>query len=356
MIGMSHPKHVYMYKNMIKQLKINNNVLVLINDKEIVSELLDSFEIRYKIIGYNKNNISKKILQLFKLMFITLIYSIKFRADLFVGVALPHFTLASLLFRKPFIMLEDTESAKGLYRFVVPFTSAVITSENFNDDFKHKHIKVQANLECLYLHPVVFKPEKNVLEYLNLKQGEKFIFLRFVSWKAFHDKGQRGLSNSAKERAVLEFSKFGKVFISSEDTLDNKLKKYELNIPIHLIHSLEYYADLVFGESPTITTESAMLGTPSICISSWAGNNLANFQDLHEHNLSYSFKPEEEGKAIDLAIELLATHSKDEFRDKANKYMNKQINLSAFMIWLIENYPGSHKVMGENPSYQERFK
>jgi uncharacterized protein len=36
--------------------------------------------------------------------------------------------------------------------------------------------------------------------------------------------------------------------------------------------------------------------------------------------------------------------------------LKQTIDVTAFMVWLVENYPASFKTMKENPQYQERFK
>jgi len=38
------------------------------------------------------------------------------------------------------------------------------------------------------------------------------------------------------------------------------------------------------------------------------------------------------------------------------KMLKDKIDVTAFMVWLIKNYPKSAKIMRENPDYQERFK
>ena len=144
--------------------------------------------------------------------------------------------------------------------------------------------------------------------------------------------------------------------ILTELQLEDIFKKYELNIPVHLFHSLEYYADLVFGESPTITTESAMLGTPSICVSSWAHGSLGNFLELGKYEMSYSFHPNDESLAIEKGIHILKNNEKVVFQNRAYKFMQEHIDLSAFLYWFILNYPKSHQKIKELPNYQDKFK
>jgi len=42
--------------------------------------------------------------------------------------------------------------------------------------------------------------------------------------------------------------------------------------------------------------------------------------------------------------------------EKRNKFLETKIDATGFLIWFIENYPQSAKIMKENPDYQYRFK
>ena len=104
------------------------------------------------------------------------------------------------------------------------------------------------------------------LSELNLKKGEKFTICRFVSWEANHDYGHSGLSTKNKITAVKEFSKYGKVFITSENELPEELKQYQIKLPPEKIHHAISFASLLYGESSTMASEAAVLGTPAIFI------------------------------------------------------------------------------------------
>jgi len=36
--------------------------------------------------------------------------------------------------------------------------------------------------------------------------------------------------------------------------------------------------------------------------------------------------------------------------------LSEKIDVTAFLVWFVENWPESFKTMMENPGYQERFK
>ncbi len=41
---------------------------------------------------------------------------------------------------------------------------------------------------------------------------------------------------------------------------------------------------------------------------------------------------------------------------KRKRMLSDKIDVTAFMIWFIENYPESVKIMKDHPDYQSRFK
>ena len=46
---------------------------------------------------------------------------------------------------------------------------------------------------------------------------------------------------------------------------------------------------------------------------------------------------------------------KEEWQRRRQKMLSEKIDVTAFMVWFIENYPESVRVMKETPEYQYRF-
>ena len=65
------------------------------------------------------------------------------------------------------------------------------------------------------------------------------------------------------------------------------LEKYKLKINPIYIHTVLYYASLYVGDSQTMATEAALLGTPSIRFNSFVGaNDMSNFTMLeNDYNM-----------------------------------------------------------------------
>jgi predicted glycosyltransferase len=207
-------------------------------------------------------------------------------------------------------------------------------------------------MELCYLHPKYFNPDNNVLLQLKLKEKESFILLRFVSWTAGHDLGETGFSTETKLKLVKDLSEHVRVFISSETKLPRELEKYRLPVSPEKLHDVLFYSTLYIGEGATTASECAMLGTPAIYVNSLSAGTLEEQERL---GLLFSFRNPE--GVLEKALELLKIPGlKTEFRKRRDAMIAKRIDVTAFMVWFVENYPGSVKIMKENPGYQDRFK
>jgi predicted glycosyltransferase len=242
------------------------------------------------------------------------------------------------LLGKPCINFEDTDHATWEHRLYVPFTDVVITPRCFVKDFGKKQVKIDTYKELFYLHPAYFTPDSSVLADAGITPGERFSVVRFVAWDAQHDIGQKGLQN--REEVVHHLEKYGKVFITSEVTLPETLKKYQMTIPLEKLHDLLYFATLYFGEGSTTAAEAAMIGTPAVYVSSLA-SSLGYAGDLeHNYDLLYNFKEQE--PALAKAVGLLKNPNvKEEWKRKRDIFLKDKLNATEFLVWFVETYPGS---------------
>jgi predicted glycosyltransferase len=190
-----------------------------------------------------------------------------------------------------------------------------------------------------------------VLDGIGLCKEDPFIVLRFVSWAASHDIGQHGIGN--KMEFIRELERYGKVLISSEGKLERDLERYKVSISPEKIHDLMYHASLYIGEGATMATEAALLGTPSIYISSLA-RTMGNFNELEaDYGLLYSYQ--ETTEALLKAFELMRESGvKEKWQIKRKKLLDEKIDVTAFMVWIVENYPESCTSLTENPLQIDR--
>jgi len=147
------------------------------------------------------------------------------------------------------------------------------------------------------------------------------------------------------------------VFISSESELPVEFQKYKINIPPEKMHDALAYANLVWAESFTIPAEGAVLGTPSIITHNTKSYYLTEEEEKYDLCYCYSESLDDQQKSIQKGIELLHNDKlKEEWRIKADRLLEDKIDVTAFLLWFVEKYPESKKIMKENPEYQYRFR
>jgi uncharacterized protein len=357
LIDIGHPAHVHLFKNLVHEsLKKGNEVLFTIRDKEFERELLKSYRFNFISFGKHYKSLFGKLIGVFKFDLQLLVTSIRFKPDVFLSHGSPYASHIAFITGKPHISLEDTFNFEQI-KLYKPFASAILTADYPHPPVGKYEIRYSGYHELSYLHPNVFRPSETVLLTLNLKPREKFVILRFISWSASHDLGHKGISFDNKLRIVKEFSKLAKVFISSEKPLPTELEKYHIPIAPEQIHDAIAFSSLMFGESATMTSEAAVLGVPGIYLDN-TGRYYTKEQE-EKYGLVYNYTESEKDQisAIEKGIEIL---SGDEIRKnwqlKRVQLLADKIDVSAFLLWFVENFPQSLTTMKENPDYQKKFK
>jgi len=340
-VDINHPAHVHYFKNFVWEMeRKGHEVLITASEKEMSYKLLDLYGFHYVRLGRYGVSLVEKLVKI-PVLDLKMYKAVKsFKPDIFVGVSSIRNAHVSKLLGKPCIALDDTEHATWGRMLYLPFTNVVLTPSCFKKDLGKKQVRYNGYEELAYLHPKYFKPDSSVLDKLGLSKNERFIVLRFISWDAIHDLGQNGINN--RVNLVRKLEKYGRVLITSEGTLEKGLEKYRITLSPEKFHDLLGYATLYLGEGATIATESAILGTPSIYVSSLAGT-MGNFYELEQkYDLMYSFANSDD--ALKKATELLQTpNAKKDWKIKRNRMLKDKIDVTEFMVWFIENYPQSFK-------------
>ena len=350
-IDLGHPAHVHYFKNFIQAMqKKGHDFLITARNRGEIFDLLRSYNLNYFDRGTGSDTQFGKILYLPKADYLLYRLSKKFKPDLFLSFGSIYAAHASKLYRKPHIAFDDTEHSKLEHILYVPFTDLILTPSCFRKDFGQKHVRFNGYMELCYLHPTYFTPDPAILSLLGVRNGEKYIIMRFVSWGASHDTRHTGLSLEMKRKAVKILSNYAKVFISAEGQLPEDLKQYQIRISPEWMHDALYYASLFFGESGTMTTEAALLGTPAVCVSTLS-KLIGNHLELRDkYGLLFFYDSGNEG--IEMALRLFKKDLKSEWKIRRERMLKDKINVTAFIVSFIENYPKSLRIMKEIPDYQ----
>ena len=249
LIDVGHPAHVHLFRNFaIEMQSKKHKILFTCRDKEFEIYLLEHYRLPYKSFGRKYLSLPGKMLGLIEFDIKEFITGLRFRPDIFLSHGSIYAAHASALLGRPHISLEDTFNFEQI-RLYKPFTNAILTSDYDHPFNSKKLIKYSGYHELAYLHPKRFQPDVTVLKELGVQKDEKYTIVRFVSWKASHDIGHKGIIPENKLKAINSFKKNGKVYISSESELPDLLKPYQLKIPPHRIHDQlllhHYYSEKV---------------------------------------------------------------------------------------------------------------
>lgn len=269
----------------------------------------------------------------------------------------------SVLLKIPSIVFIDSEysinrvSYQIQFKLFQPFAKVILTPASYRQNLGDTHIRVNSYKELAYLHPNYFRPAGDIGSLLGIDKDDEYVLLRFNAFDAVHDLGIGGFRYQDKIKLVHELEKYAKVFISSEAGVPDSIKDRVLKIPKSRIHDVISHAKILVTDTQTMTTEAAILGTPAIRCNSFVGpNDMGNFIELEQkYGLIYNFSDPD--IAIQKAIELVQTPNlKQEWQKKRERLLKEKIDITAFMVWFVENYPESFRMMKERPEIQERFK
>jgi predicted glycosyltransferase len=340
LVDIGHPAHVHYFRNFYKEmLKKGHEILFTARKKEVSQDLLKAYNIPFVDRGTGSDKAIGKFLYLPIANWILFKTALKFKPDLFMSFSSPYAAQVSKLFGKPHIAFDDTEHARLGRIMYRPFTDVVLSPDSYRGEPSGKQILFNGYMELLYLHPNRFKPEEKVLNELGINKDEKYVVVRFVSWNATHDKGHSGISIENKRKAVKEFSKYAKVFITSENTLPADLEQYRIKISPEQIHHVLAFASLFYGESATMASESAVLGTPAIYLDDEGRGYTDDLEKRYGMVFNYTESNEDQVKSISKGVELLkGSDIREEYAQKRGRMLEERMDVTEYLIDFVSNF------------------
>lgn len=338
----AHPKHFYQFRALARLLKAEHEVLFIVRDKDVSLDLVERSELPYCRYGKHGKSIKAKLF--FVPMILRDYYRIirKYKPTLIMSRSSPYASIIGKLMGIKTVVFPDSEVVPLIDRFVVPLSDYVVTPATYEKEYGSKHFRVGGVFEETYLHPHVFEPDQTIIDELGVSDDSKYFILRFIGWYANHDIHNYGFSQTEKQQLVKFLLKYGKVFVSSELPLDAELEQYRLSIPADRVHHALYFSSLYIGDSQTMATEAALLGTPSIRYNSFVGKgDMSNFKVLEEkYGLLRNVANFE--NIIPLAEQMLYSEVKKKWLDAGNSYFHDRGNINREVQKLVCEITGAH--------------
>ena len=344
-VDINHPSHVHFFKNFVWEMeRKGHQIFMVVSGKDVALELLNAYRFPFLNLRPYGDYIFQKMIRL-PLTNLQAYNAVRpFSPDIFMGFGSIRASHVSWLMRKPCVIFDDDEYSYPYYR---RFANTICVFSGFKL-LSQKIIRVPGYKELAYLHPNWFLPT------FNLHTGDPVVLLRFVSWTAFHDTKQHGFSVSLKEKFIKELEKCSKVYITSEAPLPGNLEKYRIRIKAEDMHRFLSGVTLLVCDSQTMTTEAALMGIPAVRCNSFVGDNdMGNFIQLEQrYNLIFNYRNPE--LAMKKAVELIKTPGlKTKWNEKRNLLLKEKIDVTAFMVWLVENYPDSVTKIKASQDFEE---
>lgn len=341
-IDIGHPGHVHLFRNFSKIMQDRRHTVVFfVRQKECEIDLLEHYKLTYYSLGKHRKSKIGKILGLIIFPIMMAVKLFKFKPDIFLSHGSIYLAIVSKLFQKPHVSFEDTGNMEQI-RLYKPFTDVILTSDVFPFNYGEKQIRYKGHHEMAYLNPNYFSAKKI---------SKNYALIRLVSWNASHDSGQEGIDKDLLGKIIKIMQENNiQILISGESELPEELKQYKISIHPH--EMLDYLANakIFIGEGATMAMESAVLGTPAVYVNTLRATNC---EDISKCGLCLtSLNNKEIIKFINDSI----NPDKEQFQKIASQYLDTKIDVTAFLIWFVENYPESVKKMKKNTDYQLRFK
>ncbi|WP_458205183.1 DUF354 domain-containing protein [Haladaptatus sp. NG-SE-30] len=333
-VTIQHPAHVHFYRHIIAALEERgHDVHVFARDKDIALDLLDRYGIEHTVLAGKADSLAglARVQATYEARLLR--EALRIRPDVMTaigGVAVSH--VAPLVGAQSVVWI-DNEGAQS-HRITTPLAHVVCTPRRFRDDYGENHVRYDGYHELAYLHPERFTPNPDGLRKHGVQPNERYFLVRFRQWSALHDVGENGFSREAKRDLVSFLDDHGEVYVTSESPLPAEFAEYQLPVPPHLVHDLLAFADLYVGDSATMATEAAVLGTPAVRAQSFAGSDdMTNFLELAEYGLLYSTADDRE--AVRKAKSLVHSADRETFQRRRERLLTDKIDVAGYATELL---------------------
>lgn len=361
LLDIGHPGHVHLLRPVADELRRRGHRLFFsVRDIPVALRLMEHYGMApYLNLGGKRDSLFGKAQTVLHQDMELLRFVRRNAIDIGLssGIVLSH--VARLTKMKSLVFDDDDDAAEPLVvKYGHPMSDVVFTPDCIRRKTKHA-VYYAGTHELAYLHPKRFAPDVSVLQRAGLQEGESFFIMRFVALKGHHDVGQQGLSLDQKRALIALLELYGRVIITSEREIETEFEHYRLPVPPWDIHSLMYYSSMYVGDSQTMTSEAALLGVPSFKCNTFAGRLSVPNMLENSYGLCFAYHPNDFDKMYGHIGSLLAKNPndlKEEWRGKKEKFMDEHIDVTAFYVWFIENYPESKSIMQEHSEYQWQFK
>jgi predicted glycosyltransferase len=298
----AHPAQAHLFRNALAELeRRGHTTFVTSREKEVTVPLLDAHDIEHLPLSTRGESLPELLVELGVRERRLFAVARQFDPDVILSRLGPVPAHASALQGCRHVVVSDTSIDSTPMRLVrhtatLPFVDTVCAPPEMELPVSEEQRRALPVQELAYLHPRYFDPDPSVLRSLGVDPEERFFVVRTAGWDAYHDIGHSGLSAATLRELTATLSEHGRVFVSAEGTVPASMPAEPLDVPTADVHDVLHYADLYVGDSGTMSTEAAVLGTPAIRTNSMVGtDDEVVFKRLeHQYGLLESYADDTE--------------------------------------------------------------
>lgn len=329
LIDIGHPAHVHLFRNLIDYLNRKQiRHTVTSRKKDVTEALLDHFGIQHTSVSRQATGLAGQFME-----FIVRTFRIwrihrrtPFTLAIGTSVSIGIISLLTAGRVSSYNFCEDDDDAVPLQSFLAyPFSTRIVNPNCIR--FQHwgkKRILLPTYHELAYLHYAHFQPDESILKKYRLKP-DGYVILRLSSLQAHHDRNEKGISK-ALIPDICRLAGDRKVIESHEAASNLSVEPWDM---IQLL----YFANALISDSQTMTAEAAILGTPTIRISSFK-SRLSYLEQIESDSLhSFSLYPDQRDDMkhiLQRVFENSPSHAKR--MASRNAILDGKINLTEWMI------------------------
>lgn len=296
LFDMVHPADLHFFAPMIAEVERRGDlVVVTTRAKDVLIELADEAGLDHEVLSSaGQRSRLREASELFTRVRKLCVLIRRHRVDLVMSRN-PSGTMAARLMRVPSMYDTDDGPAVGVLYWAAAIPATTITSPAAGGvDYGRKHLAYDGFKETASLRPERFRPDPEAVREVGLDPNVPYSVVRAVAMEASHDHGEDGLDDETLRKVVALLAPRGRVWVSSERPLPPDLEELRLPKMGAAFRHVIGCAQLLVGDSQTTAAEAAILGVPSLRLSSWAGR-LPYLVELERLGLTSAFPPERRG-------------------------------------------------------------
>lgn len=295
----NHPSQVWLLEPVARRVEQFADVVWVLRDKDCAVDVADALGLDYTVISEASSGLWGNAREFWSCTRAAIRLAKEKEVDLWVTKYGPGNVAGLLSGGRSLSFNDDDGDVVPLIAFTsYPFSVAtLVTSVTRMPWFEPKAVRLPTYYELAYLHPKRFQPRGTIHSELGLSPKDPYAIIRLSALRAHHDRGVTGVTSELVEQVDKLVNGRIRLFISSEDPLLPEFEQYRCNLPVERMHEALAGAEFFLGDSQTMTSEAAVLGTPAFRLNDFVGR-ISYIEDLENRGLAFGFKPGNEGALL----------------------------------------------------------